>query len=226
VCAGIHCNRNVGLPPSCPCAVEVIHQAACRGRSQRSLACHFRLFRIQGRAYRAPGDDSPWVAILCSFISTHHALCALVQMGCICRTTARFTKFQARNRTENRTQDPGGEVRTAFQGCNNNSQDVRMQVSKANTVRGLHTSWLPLVEMMMNFVLNYCLHAVILFVVVASPGMWSSPVYYTMAVNGMLYTNWVNARAFWSSPLGAWLHKHVRSAVPDVAALATHVKLL
>jgi hypothetical protein len=108
-----------------------------------------------------------------------------------------------------------------------NSKVINMQVSKANAVRGVHTNWLPrLVEITTNFVLNYCLHAVILLVVVASPDMWSSPVYYTMAVNGMLYMNWMNVQAFWNSPLGAWLRKQAHSAVPDVAALATHVKIL
>lgn len=104
-----------------------------------------------------------------------------------------------------------------------------LQISKANTVRGLHTNWLPLVETTMNVVLNYCLHAVILLVVIASPDTWSSPVYYLLAVNGMLYTNWVNGSSMWqklgNSPQGALLWKHIRASLPDVAALA-HVKIL
>lgn len=108
---------------------------------------------------------------------------------------------------------------------------VYVQVSKAAecvdcSVRGLHTNWLHLVESTMNVLLNYCLHAVILLVVIASPDIWSSPVYYLLACNGMLYTNWVNASAIFSSPQGTWLRKHIRAAVPDEASLATHVKIM
>ena len=102
------------------------------------------------------------------------------------------------------------------------SQQAGMQVSKANTVRGTdgwHTSWLPRIESVMNWMLNYCLHAIILLVVIASPDIWSSPVYYLLACNGMLYTNYVNLRSMWSSTQGAWLRKNLRGAVPDVGKL-------
>ena len=99
-----------------------------------------------------------------------------------------------------------------------------MQVTKANTARctgGWHANWLPVVQAVMDWLLNYCLHAVILLVVISTPHIWSSPVYYLLACNGMLYTNYVNLRSLWGSPQGAWLRKNITAAVPHIA---THVK--
>jgi uncharacterized membrane protein (Fun14 family) len=48
--------------------------------------------------------------------------------------------------------------------------------------------------------MQYALHAVVLIVVAMSPGIWSSPVYYLAATNGILYVNWLNFQDLLAQP--------------------------
>jgi hypothetical protein len=48
--------------------------------------------------------------------------------------------------------------------------------------------------------MQYVLHAVVLTVVAMSPGIWSSPVYYLAATNGILYVNWLNLQDLLAQP--------------------------
>ena len=43
-----------------------------------------------------------------------------------------------------------------------------------------------------DYMCRYLLHLIICGVVLMSPHIWSSPVYYMLAFNGMLYVNYVN----------------------------------
>lgn len=43
-----------------------------------------------------------------------------------------------------------------------------------------------------SLVLRHALLAVIFLVVISSPAIWSSPVYYLAATNGIAYINWLN----------------------------------
>eukprot|EP00892_Ulva_mutabilis_P006654 jgi/Ulvmu1/4360/UM002_0085.1 len=83
-----------------------------------------------------------------------------------------------------------------------------LQVSKAYSVRGLHAPhWLVLSETSMQVMLQSLLHAVVLLLVLVTPDIWSSPVYYMCATNGMIYANWVNFAALRASPYIRWLWK-------------------
>lgn len=85
-----------------------------------------------------------------------------------------------------------------------------MQASKIYSVRGLHSpQWLALLEMSMHVTLQGLLHAVVLLLVLVTPEIWSSPVYYMCATNGMLYANWINLSAVRASPHIRWLCKRV-----------------
>jgi hypothetical protein len=54
-----------------------------------------------------------------------------------------------------------------------------------------------------DILLRHALHGVVCFITVATPHIWSSPVYYLLATNGMLYVNFVNVKLLLSKPEGA-----------------------
>jgi uncharacterized membrane protein len=56
------------------------------------------------------------------------------------------------------------------------------------------------IELASTLALRHVLHAVILVVVLWSPGIWSSPVYYLAATNGILYVNYVNFQDLLAQP--------------------------
>lgn len=97
-----------------------------------------------------------------------------------------------------------------------------MQVSKLHAVRGLHTpTWLSIVDLGMLMTLQCLLHAVVLLLVVVTPDIWSSPVYYMCATNGMLYANWINVSALRTSPHLRWFGKQIRSTCQSGLSLKT-----
>jgi hypothetical protein len=62
-------------------------------------------------------------------------------------------------------------------------------------------------QLVMDLLLRSSLHGVVMLVVLGSPGIWSSPVYYLLASNGMLYVNWVNFQDMRTSEHIAWFGK-------------------
>lgn len=58
--------------------------------------------------------------------------------------------------------------------------------------------------------LQCLLHAVVLVLVMVTPDIWSSPVYYMCATNGMLYANWINVSTIQTSPHIRWFWKQMR----------------
>jgi hypothetical protein len=80
----------------------------------------------------------------------------------------------------------------------------------APTVAPLRDASLPALQVarfVCDLLFRHILHSIICCVVLATPRIWSSPVYYLLASNGMLYINWINARLLLASPEGAWLAK-------------------
>jgi hypothetical protein len=96
---------------------------------------------------------------------------------------------------------------------------LSLQVARGYAARGLHPPvGLSVAQALLDFTLQYSLHAVVLLVVLMTPDMWSSPVYYLFAANGMIITNWSNLRAMCKSPYAAWLQKLSRSALQELQA--------
>ena len=82
-----------------------------------------------------------------------------------------------------------------------------------------HRSTLRSLQFLAGLFLRHLLHAVILFVVLSTPNIWSSPVYYLLASNGMLYVCYCNVSEVLSAPEGQWLKAAARHTLGSGAAM-------